>query len=568
MARTRLLIRLEPLDGTDLQGALAAGTWDALWTLARQDALGELLGTFGGAPVASAARGTIRPLTHYRPADPPAGWPDPGDAQTATLTGEVPPPAILAQAEPVRSGTGWTLRARAAAGVQLADELEAAGVPHPMPTLATAYPITERPVEDPAGRAFLHVVAGRLPDGEALYADLTPLAHGSDPNWPLPARLATLEPVAADVRSAVRQWVTWLDATVQEPVTEPSWSAEALEHRFAVAAASSDPSLGTEVLRVAGQRDDLDWYSFDVAARGPHTPTGADPQPFGTPALLPTALRFPGMPTPRWWEMDDAATDLGAVDASAADLARLLVLEYALVFGNDMFVIPLRVPVDTLTAVDGLVVQDTFGVSTEIAPAFGTGTPLWAAWRMFTLTDTSAGSPSGRPSLLLVSRLASPVIGDPVDDGQFVRDEMANAAWLIQSLYEGEDGFPVRRADSAVSDVAPPRPAPPDTALQWTLSVTPAAHWIPYAPRSRADGSVSLVRAEGYPARGRLLSAAAASLPDRVVSREGVRLLREFVHARDSAGKPFVWARWRRQVGRGETSSGLAFDVVRPPESP
>src|SRR5262249_32010849 len=161
------------------------------------------------------------------------------------------------------------------------------------------------------------------------------------------------------------------------------------------------------------------------------------------------ALRFPGMPTPRWWEMDDAATDLGAVDASEADLARLLVLEYALTFGNDMFIIPLRVPVDTLTTVDGLVVRDTFRMNTEIAPAFETGTPIWAAWRLFTLPDRSAGPNPARPSLLLVSRLASPVIGDPVDDGQFVRDEMANAAWLIQSLYEGEDGFPVRRADSA-----------------------------------------------------------------------------------------------------------------------
>jgi hypothetical protein len=180
---------------------------------------------------------------------------------------------------------------------------------------------------------------------------------------------------------------------------------------------------------------------IDVAARGPDLQAGASPQTFRTPALLPAALRFPGMPTQRWWEMDDAATDLGAVDASEADLARLLVLEYALTFGNDMFIIPLRVPVDTLTTVDGLVVRDTFGVNTEIAPAFESGMPTWAAWRMFTLTDRSAGPNPARPSLLLVSRLASPVIGDPVDDGQFVRDEMANAAWLIQSLYEGEDGF-------------------------------------------------------------------------------------------------------------------------------
>ncbi|MFD3504231.1 hypothetical protein [Streptomyces sp. NPDC058678] len=563
MTRTRLLFRIEPHDGTDLEGALAAGVWDPLWMLARQDAMGELLGTFGGAPITAAARGVSRALTHFRPGLPPGGWPGVADPGTVLLDGDAPPVAVLAEAQPVRSIAGWPLRDRAAAGVRLADELEAEGVPDVLPGLVATYPIGKEPAEDAASRELYHVMAGRLPDGEAMHADLVSLVRGSDPDWPLPARLARLGWDAPGVRAAARRWVDWLDATIQEPATVSSWDAGTLGYRYAVAAATNDPSLGTDILTADGPREELDWHAFDVAGRSPHAGNGAEPRTFATPDLVPVALRFPGMPTPRWWEMDDAAIDFGAVDASDADLARLLVLDYTLAYGNDMFVIPLRLPVDTLTTVEGLAVLDTFGVRTEITPAIETSDPAWAAWRMFTLT----GDQAQRPSLLLFARLSSPVVAEPMDEGQLVRDEMANTAWLIESQYEGEDGFAVRRADSVVSDVAPPRPAPPDTPLQWTLSVTPAPHWIPYIPLSAADGTVSLTRAEGYEPRGQLLSAVPDTLPDRVVSREGVRMLRESVHARDSV-RPYVWTRWRAQAGRGETSSGLAFDVMRPPESP
>src|SRR2546430_2654340 len=67
MPRTRLLLRLEPQDGTDLGGALAPRVWDPPWTLARPYQMGELLATVAGSPVACPAR-----------APPPLpGWPLP-----------------------------------------------------------------------------------------------------------------------------------------------------------------------------------------------------------------------------------------------------------------------------------------------------------------------------------------------------------------------------------------------------------------------------------------------------------------------------------------------------------
>ncbi len=383
---------------------------------------------------------------------------------------------------------------------------------------------------------------------------------------PARRRLSTPDPQRADaIRAAAASWVAWCDATVQEPVLPAVWSGSTLDHRLTAAAASSDQAAGTELLAVTHDGTELDWYSFDRVGTAPADPAAPAPVEQATPTLVPTVLRFPGMPTPRWWETDDAAIDLGAVDASAADLARLLVLEYALAYGNDFFLIPIRVPADSLTAVTELLVVDSFGVRTSVPPAAGVATPGWASWRMFTLTDRRGEQPGARPALLVPARPLAPVLGEPTDEGQLVRDEMANLAWLVEARYAGGDGFAVSREDGLPADLPTPEPAEPDQPLQWTLSVTPPPHWVPYSPTASAGEGVALVRAPVGPAlRGRLAGTVAAELPDRLVPRDGVLLRAGSAHARDHTGRPYVWWRMQRRVGRGDTSSGLAYDVVRP----
>jgi hypothetical protein len=58
-------------------------------------------------------------------------------------------------------------------------------------------------------------------------------------------------------------------------------------------------------------------------------------------SVLPAGLRFPGMPAPRMFEFEDGAVDFGSVDAAPDDLGRLLLAEFALVYGNDFFQVPL-----------------------------------------------------------------------------------------------------------------------------------------------------------------------------------------------------------------------------------
>jgi hypothetical protein len=61
-----------------------------------------------------------------------------------------------------------------------------------------------------------------------------------------------------------------------------------------------------------------------------------------------------------------------------------MMIEYASGYGNDWFVVPLTLPVGSLTKVDSLVVTDTFGVRTLLRPIGDRALPRpnFAMWQI------------------------------------------------------------------------------------------------------------------------------------------------------------------------------------------
>ena len=74
------------------------------------------------------------------------------------------------------------------------------------------------------------------------------------------------------------------------------------------------------------------------------------------------------MPAPRFWELEDARIDLGALQPGATDLPQMLMVETLTGYGNDWYVIPIDLPVGSLVESRSLVVTDTFGVQTLHPP--------------------------------------------------------------------------------------------------------------------------------------------------------------------------------------------------------
>ena len=231
----------------------------------------------------------------------------------------------------------------------------------------------------------------------------------------------------------------------------------------------------------------VDWYDFDVD-NAPADSFGAPEDP-GESAVLTryaTPLRFAGMPADRLWEFEDAQVNLGDLQVEPHDLARLLLVEYALSYGNDWLVVPVDVPYGTITTINWLTYTTTFGERFVVEP---TGASRRNdGWQMFTLAPLTTGAPLDR--LFVPPSVAAFDEGAAREDVLYLRDENANLAWAVEKVVTAPSGRAATGGDE------PAMPAPPDSAtaaeLDYRLQIGVQPNWIPYLPQSSGYGAIKL----------------------------------------------------------------------------
>ena len=512
-----LIARIEPVQrAEDLRPGLAARLLDPLWLLGRQWMLGEFDGEDSATPVT-----VDYTLAHY-PLETlyGAGGQRPVDAHSPLER------HLEAVADPQG---GWNPHKRAETAALLARMLRDDGLDEAAARVILDFPLPAEIAEE-AGDAVLPHRAG---DGLALFEAAV--------DRRLPDQLG-----APDSATIVASWQALIAETLSRPVG--AWRPQRLEY----AAQLHCAGLGTPLYIPGHRGGGLSWASVDLDA----VPSGSPPKQRNE-RCTPTALRFRGMPQARYWECEDASIDLGAVDAPAAELGRTAMLQLAMVFGNDVFMAPVTMPAGGLSGIVSLQVFDTFSdlfgpttltAANRAGPEPGRG---WALW-----SPIAAGAP--QPWLFVPPALASPLIGDAVEEAVFTRDEMANRVWAIAQSITGADG---RR--QAPLPAAPPLPDAPTTAdYRYRLATEVLPGWSPLVLESNADGP-RLRRGVGDASLTRLLPAG-DWVHDEEIGREGVRLRVEYVLARGSDGTTASWARIRRTVGRGGAASGLRYDAAVP----
>jgi hypothetical protein len=158
----------------------------------------------------------------------------------------------------------------------------------------------------------------------------------------------------------------------------------------------------------------------------------------------------------------------------------------------------------------------------------------------------------------------------------FLRDEMANMAWGVERVVQGVDGRALNRHDD-YHRRTPEAPTAngPAGAVVYELSSSPPDYWIPLAP-VQIEGTrgirlrrAAMLDAAGVPqlsqARGRILTpdpGRRLDLYEEEVPREGVRVTRSYQYTRWLDGATHMWVGRRKDIGRGEGSSGLVFDSL------
>jgi hypothetical protein len=494
------------------------------------------------------------------------------------------PLEALVEREPVLAGQRPTTRLAAAAGLHFLRLLAVAGLGGLRRAYLDAYPLPppsgSLAAQDAAGERFHAAMAGRAPDGDRLFRDLSAaLRPGGARTAQLPRRPEIAAADRAGVQRAATAWLDWCEGRFREPTGPSAWDAERMEYAFSVAAPTSDGEVRLDAAEYHG--GGLDWQCFNLEQR--RDPARARPPERREFAAVPTPVRFRGMPATRWWEFEDAALNLGAIESSAADLGQLLLIEFALIYGDDWQVVPIPVPVGSLARVVSLVVTDTFGRRTVIERPRPAADPA-GIWRAFQLSASGQAAPTDW--LFLPPAVATPLRGRPIEEVAFIRDEVANVAWAIESTVESGAGYPVSRAggspttapadlsstDDAGSTAGPLQSSTP---LIYRLASSVPAHWFPLIPVPGGPAQPGLrLRLGGLPTSadtasdipsplGRILEPGSPlGLFEEEVPPSGMRVSRQYALARWANGSRLRWIGRRKHPGADEPSSGLRFDTL------
>jgi hypothetical protein len=373
MASITTWSRLEPtVRSEDLADSLQARVHDPLWLLARQWQLGEFAGEDAGTPAMARLEADVAHIDRYK-AGPPGG---PSAVQRLDDHRE-PLEAIVE-----RGGAADQGAANVHAALHLHRMLRAAGLADVVP----AFAVYARELIGTGTR--LGWLASRVPDAAALRKDLRDLAH----DGALPSRVAVPPAQIDAVRDVLLAWRQWLDAlvSVTPAPDEHAWNPERLEYEFTVGARLAGQQVTLHAAAYQGGR--LDWHDFDLTADATLESDGESHRIRRT--VIPAPVGYGGMPAPRFWEIEEGRIDFSGFDGASDDLVGLLLVEFALVYGNDWFLIPVDLPVGTLARIDALLVDDSFGVRTRVLPA-GRADLGPHAWRMFRVTaSTSSTAPT------------------------------------------------------------------------------------------------------------------------------------------------------------------------------
>ncbi len=444
-------------------------------------------------------------------------------------------------------------------------------------------------------------IAGRMVDGAQLYFDLkankTP--HYYDlPDFPLLGDHSKFDLIEKEFKA-------WFEDLFYQPnnPNNDAWKPEQLEYQFAI---SAKDETGEKVLQAEEYyHGHLDWYNLDVAKQTKTLGELPDAQPVTAPekktqTIIPAPVTFEGMPNTRWWAFEDARTNFSYIKPDKPDLPKLLMIEFGLIYANDWYLMPYKLPIGSLTKIKGLSLTNSFGENFWIEAAGKGDDKDWTRWNMFSMKVDSNVPEAADTDLLLLPTVAKIQEGKPQEEIMFIRDEMANMVWGVETIIplangSAKSGFEAateyhgylqKLIDDTVIASPPALPVKDgeeEAKIRYEIMNTIPENWIPFIP-THVEGSnreVQLQRA----AMPRILENNPDNTPDKIrprtsllqeglakrapyfiheeeIPRSGIRVEQSYQRTRWSNGKVFVWFGVRKTTGRGEGSSGLGFDRI------
>ena len=323
----------------------------------------------------------------------------------------------------------------------------------------------------------------------------------------------------------------------------------------------------------------MDWYSADGDISNPF---GESPEPIVSVGV-PTPLEYPGAPHSRFWEIEDAAVDIGGYPPDTAHFATMLLVELVYSHGDDWFLFPITAHAGHVVSIASLVVIDSFGrpYSTE---DLENNRPKYPGLRP--PTDFTIFKCNGlRDESLVVWPVAeSPLESGPIERVQFGVDEHSNVLWALERIIDARQVDRVQVSADAAHPAYPSLTPIGDATKAKSYEYLPASgiesRWHPYGllwegqselafeQQGLADYSLQKPRPMPHPDADVLKAGTPEALElhriaAATMSLGGLELERRWQLARDLRGRPVLWIQRQRRVLRTPPARTIRFDVMR-----
>jgi hypothetical protein len=350
----------------------------------------------------------------------------------------------------------------------------------------------------------------------------------------------------------------WFEELPPDPPPSDLWNPAELAY-------DADFRAGAATLRLRRHDGgDLDWWSVDAA--GPVPEPG--PPPESPPRVLASRLRYPGAPHPRWWQVEDDGTDLGAYAPDRSHFATLLLLELVASHTDDLFTFPLQGDSGHVVTLHRAAVVDSFGEEWPIEPPDD-------GWTMFTVAGL------GPRSVVLWAAVGGALTGPVIDQVDLGVDEDANLLWAVERRVRGRDLATPERPSAPITEAQADAGVQPSYAYRPSLEVPP--FWHPYVPETvTVAGQVRRRFVQGRladlsgderdlmdaPISDLLFDPASGGrhpvhqLEPAAVPTDGLQIERRYMLARRVDGLPVLWTQRRRVPLAAPPTMRLQFDVL------
>lgn len=337
----------------------------------------------------------------------------------------------------------------------------------------------------------------------------------------------------------------------------------------------------------------LSWYSFDHAGTQASSPKGNTEIKYFT--YLPTPAHLPGAPNKRLWQFEDATVHIGHQSNNDFSLiANAVVMQYVTMYGNDWMITPLETEVGTILDVEGIIVIDTFGerhfINTPAAEN-NKGTYFTDRWDLFGTVDKNAYATnnfSSKRGLLFPPTLPRCEESKPIEEIQFLRDEMANMLWGVETIINDKcDGILQGKdlSDAVLSEID-------SLKTEYEMSEIPydysyllqnrvPLNWIPFIPQKivgeareikfrrsrmpifynneyqpvRPSTELLKIERENNKVKARFIN-------EEEIPGYGVKLVLTAQRTRWFLGKSYTWTGSKKVISQYQANSGLMFDEL------